>query len=165
MSGPALELVGGPAVLAFAPMREQDLDTVAAIERTLFDFPWTRTNFADSMAAGYLCRVMWRGRDMAGYAVMMCVLDEAHLLNISVARDHQRQGLGWRLLRHLGREACQHGAERMFLEVRPSNDAARNLYAGAGFQAIGRRPRYYPSLDGREDAIIMTADIHAEWLP
>ncbi|WP_018410575.1 ribosomal protein S18-alanine N-acetyltransferase [Methyloversatilis thermotolerans] len=160
----SLELGRGAAVLTFTPMREQDLDTVAAIERTLFDFPWSRTNFADSIAAGYLCRVMWHGHDMAGYAVMMCVLDEAHLLNISVASGFQRRGLGWRLLRHLGREACQHGAERLFLEVRPSNDAARALYARAGFGTIGRRPRYYPAHEGREDAIIMTADIDGDWL-
>ena len=152
------------AVTAFAPMREQDLDEVARVERTLFDFPWTRTNFADSLAAGYLCRVLWQGRALAGYAVMMCVLDEAHLLNISVAAEFQRRGLGWRLLGHLGREAAGHGAARMFLEVRPSNAAGRAMYHRAGFQPIGRRPAYYPALDGREDAIVMSADIDTEWL-
>lgn len=152
------------AVTAFAPMREQDLDEVARVERTLFDFPWTRTNFADSLAAGYLCRVLWQGRALAGYAVMMCVLDEAHLLNISVATEFQRRRLGWRLLGHLGREAASHGAARMFLEVRPSNAAGRAMYHRAGFQPIGRRPAYYPALDGREDAIVMSAGIDTEWL-
>lgn len=151
-------------VTAFAPMREEDLDDVARIEKTLFDFPWTRTNFADSMAAGYCCRVMWQGHDMAGYAVLMAVLDESHLLNISVARPFQRHGLGWRLLGHMGREAAGYGARHLFLEVRPSNEAARLMYDRAGFQAIGRRPRYYPALDGREDAIVMSADIDEGWL-
>lgn len=151
-------------VTAFSPMRGEDLDQVARIEATLFDFPWTRMNFADSLAAGYCCRVMWQGREMAGYAVTMCVLDEAHLLNISVAQPFQRQGLGWRLLGHLGREAAGHGANRLFLEVRPSNHAGRAMYERAGFQAIGRRPRYYPARDGREDAIVMSADIDEGWL-
>lgn len=151
-------------VTSFSPMRDEDLDLVAAMERTLFDFPWTRTNFADSLAAGYCCRIMRQGRDMAGYAVMMCVLDEAHLLNLSVARTYQRHGLGWRLLGHLGREASSHGAHRLFLEVRPSNQAARRLYDKAGFQAIGRRPSYYPAQDGREDAIVMSAELCEGWL-
>ncbi|MBV5284888.1 MAG: ribosomal protein S18-alanine N-acetyltransferase [Methyloversatilis discipulorum] len=151
-------------VTSFAPMRDEDLDEVARIERTLFDFPWTRVNFADSLGAGYCCRVMWQGRSMAGYAVMMCVLDEAHLLNLSVAREYQCHGLGRRLLAHLGREAMNHGAARMFLEVRPSNAAARALYERTGFQPIGRRPRYYPALDGREDAIVMSAELDDTWM-
>jgi [ribosomal protein S18]-alanine N-acetyltransferase len=147
----------------FAPMRDSDLDEVESIERTLYDFPWSRLNFADSMAAGYCCRVLRQNDGLVSYAVMMCVLDEAHLLNISVARNVQRCGVGWRMLRHLAREAMGYGALRMFLEVRPSNAAARAMYDTAGFQAIGRRPRYYPALDGREDAIVMSVELDERW--
>jgi ribosomal-protein-alanine N-acetyltransferase len=145
----------------FAPMRESDLDDVACMESTLYDFPWTRVNFADSLVAGYCCRVLCLDGVLAAYAVMMCVLDEAHLLNVSVARDRQRQGLGRKMLDHLAREAVEYGAERMFLEVRPSNAAARAMYDAAAFQPIGRRPRYYPALDGREDALVMSAELGA----
>ena len=64
---------------AFAPMRESDLDEVARLESTLYDFPWTRVNFADSLIAGYCCRVLYQDGVLVAYAVMMCVLDEAHL--------------------------------------------------------------------------------------
>ena len=59
----------------FAPMRESDLDEVAQVESTLYDFPWTRLNFADSLSAGYCCRVMRIDGALVAYAVMMCVLD------------------------------------------------------------------------------------------
>lgn len=148
----------------FAPMRESDLDEVAQLERTLHDFPWTHLNFADSLSAGYCCRVMRIDGVLVSYSVMMCVLDEAHLLNITVAGDLQRRGLGREMLTHLVREALTYGAERMFLEVRPSNLAARAMYESAAFQPIGRRPRYYPALDGREDAIVMSAELDPRWL-
>jgi len=147
----------------FAPMRDSDLDEVAQIERTLYDFPWTRLNFADSLSAGYCCRVMRIDGVLVAYAVMMCVLDEAHLLNITVTQDMQRRGFGRAMLAHLAREALTYGAERMFLEVRPSNVAARAMYDAAAFQPIGRRPRYYPALDGREDAIVMSAELDQRW--
>lgn len=147
----------------FAPMRDSDLDEVARLEGTLYDFPWTRLNFADSLTAGYCCRVLYQNDVLAAYAVMMCVLDEAHLLNLSVAGPLQRRGLGRTMLNHLAREAVTYGAERMFLEVRPSNTAARAMYDAAAFHPIGRRPRYYPALDGREDAIVMSAELDERW--
>lgn len=153
----------GDATRVFAPMRESDLDEVARQESTLYDFPWTRLNFADSLVAGYCCRVFYQDGVLVAYAVMMCVLDEAHLLNLSVVRDRQRQGLGRLMLDHLAHEAAVYGVERMFLEVRPSNVAARAMYDAAAFQPIGRRPRYYPALDGREDAIIMSAELGERW--
>jgi ribosomal-protein-alanine N-acetyltransferase len=52
-------------------------------------------------------------------------------------------------------------AERVFLEVRPSNPGAKALYESVGFREIGRRPRYYPARDGREDAIVMALDMAA----
>jgi ribosomal-protein-alanine N-acetyltransferase len=152
-----------PGQRALAPMRESDLEEVARLESTLYDFPWTRTNFADSLIAGYCCRVLHQDGTLVAYAVMMCVLDEAHLLNLSVAGAMQRRGLGRLMLDHLAREAALYGAERMFLEVRPSNAAARAMYDAATFQPIGRRPRYYPALDGREDAIVMSAELGEGW--
>ena len=77
-----------------------------------------------------------------------------HLLNIGVARQHQGKGLGARLLRHVMASAMHHGGLRMFLEVRPGNARAVDLYRQFGFRQIGRRKDYYPARDGREDALI-----------
>ncbi len=139
----------------FAPMQDADLDWVAGQDRLLYPFPWSAANFADSMSAGYGCWVMFDGAQRVGYAVLMMVLDEAHILNISVAAARQRGGCGRRLLGHLAAVARQNGARQLFLEVRPSNAPALALYQRAGFETIGRRKGYYPAAEGREDALVM----------
>lgn len=142
------------------PMCEADLDWVAEHERDLHAFPWTRGNFADSLDAGYVARILRAGEDRLGYAVMLLVMDEAHLLNISVLRAHQNCGLGRTLLQELFVLAGERGATQMFLEVRPSNLPALALYRRIGFTPVGRRKRYYPALDGgREDALLMRIEL------
>ena len=143
--------------LDFIPMSEQDLDWVVAQEARLHPFPWSRENFLDSLAAGYGGWVMLDAGQPAGYAIVLGVLDEAHLLNISVAQDAQGCGRGSMLLEHLFTRARDNGASQFFLEVRPSNLPARALYQKAGFVEIGRRRGYYPAAEGREDALVMRA--------
>lgn len=145
--------------LRFAPMRVADLDEVVAAEATLYDFPWLHTNFSDSLDAGYSAWVVRRDGALAAYAVMMLVLDEAHLLNLSVQRAFQRQGCGTALLGYLFQVGRNFGAGRMYLEVRPSNAAGRGLYARCGFAQIGIRRGYYPAASGREDALVMSVDL------
>ena len=87
--------------------------------------------------------------------VLMMVLDEAHILNISVCRSRQGCGLGRQLLQHLGEVARKAGGSQILLEVRPSNESALALYRKVGFEMIGRRKGYYPACNGREDALVM----------
>ncbi|MCA0187994.1 MAG: ribosomal protein S18-alanine N-acetyltransferase [Proteobacteria bacterium] len=144
-----------PVEVSFEPMQREDLEWVASQDKVLYPFPWTTGNFADSMEAGYSCWRMSEGGVSVGYAVLMMVIDEAHILNISVTRACQGRGLGRRLLDHLARVAWQAGARQLLLEVRPSNAAALALYETRGFAVIGRRKGYYPTPGGREDAIVM----------
>ena len=149
-----------PGTGVFAPMTEVDLDWVVENEAELHAFPWTRGNFVDSLHAGYGAWVLRVAAQPVAYGVMLTVVDEAHLLNISVARAAQRAGVGGRLLRQLFDEAHGRGASQFFLEVRPSNEAAIALYHRHRFEAIGRRKGYYPSRDGgREDAIVMRREL------
>ncbi len=138
--------------LQFLPMADSDVDRVLDIERAIYDFPWTRGNFRDSLRSGYSCWTACEGRELIGYAVMMLAAGEAHLLNLSIAGSRQRRGHGRALLAHLVRVARDHGARVLFLEVRPSNAAAKRLYSGQGFEQIGVRRGYYPAAGGREDA-------------
>jgi ribosomal-protein-alanine N-acetyltransferase len=141
---------------AFVPMTDRDLEEVLRIETDIYPFPWTRINFADALHAGYSgWTLRTDGGVMTAYGLMMLVLDEAHLLNLSVARHAQRQGVGWRTLEWMAEVARGHSARTMLLEVRPSNAAAARLYRRYGFEQIGVRRGYYPSYDGREDAIVM----------
>ena len=144
------------AGLQFRPMDESDLAWVAAQDVELYPFPWSAGNFADSISAGYGCWVMLDGAERVGYGVLMMVIDEAHILNISVVAARQRGGLGRRLLEHFAGLAREAGARRLLLEVRPSNGPALALYARAGFQTIGRRKGYYPAHGGREDGLVMS---------
>lgn len=141
--------------LALRPMQMEDLDAVMAIEPTIYSHPWTRGNFSDSLHSGYSAWVLMQQQTIIGYALMMMVLDEAHLLNISIAKPYQKQGLGKYLLEHMIAMAKRHHAANMFLEVRTSNQSAISLYEQMGFCEMAVRRGYYPAHQGREDAILM----------
>lgn len=133
-----------------------DLDRVAAIEQRVYPFPWSRGNFADSLNAGYDAWAFERGDELIGYAIVMWLPDEVHLLNLSVDADHQGKGIGSAMLDWLMADAARRGAASMLLEVRPSNVRAIGLYERKSFMRIGIRRRYYPSFNNtREDAIVM----------
>ena len=142
-------------IFSFRPMNKSDVAAIMPLERALYIFPWTPGNFTDSMNAGYSCWVYEFGSIMVGYAVLMLGAGEAHVLNIAIAKDWQRQGLGRRLLQYLIKVAREYRAEMMFLEVRPSNIGALRLYEDVGFNEMATRRGYYPAHDGREDAILM----------
>lgn len=139
------------------PMQVNDLAEVMKIENDVYPHPWTHGNFLDSLYSGY---EMWVVRDdanaLAGYLLVMMMVDEAHLLNIAVRRDLQGSGVGRLLLDHavaLTRERSMHA---ILLEVRPSNDRAVEVYERYGFLGIATRRGYYPAAEGkREDAIVM----------
>lgn len=150
--------------LAFAgarlrPMRDADLDRVMEVERRAYPFPWTAGIFQDCLRAAYPAWIAERDGALVGYGVLSIAAGEAHVLNVCVEPRLHGQGLGRWLLRALLGVARGHGAERVFLEVRPSNPHAIALYDSEGFNEIGRRPRYYPAAQGREDAIVMAIEL------
>ncbi len=136
-------------------MQLSDLDDVMEIEKVCYPTPWSRRAFVgeltENVYAYYL--VAHAGTQLLGYAGMWVILDEAHVTNVSVHPEWRRMGLGRRLVHELIVRAHDLGATRMTLEVRPSNDGARKLYAQAGFVERGLRKGYYA--DTHEDAIIM----------
>lgn len=145
--------------LAFVPMTLDDLPAVMAIENAAYPFPWTEGNFRDSIITGYSCWLCFEQDRLIGHAVLMQVIDEIHLLNITLAVDMQGQGRGHEFLAHLLSAARGQGGARMLLEVRPSNGRALAFYRREGFAEIGRRRGYYPAADGREDAIVMAREL------
>ena len=141
--------------LHYRRMRAADLAEVAQLEKELYAFPWSIGNFRDSVSAGYDCWTVAHGEAVIGYAILMIALDEAHLLNFAVAGEWQNQGIGRVFLRHMVEVARVAGCQIVYLEVRPSNLAARHLYRLTGFQQIAIRPEYYPAPGGREDALFL----------
>lgn len=146
---------------ALRTMCEEDLDQVAAIERRAYPFPWSPGIFRDCLRAGYGCWVMEDAGRVVGYSLLSVAAGEAHILNLCIDPDMQRRGLGQRMLLRLLDLARWHRAQRVFLEVRPSNQAAIALYRAHGFNEIGTRPRYYPGPNGREDAVVMAIELLA----
>jgi ribosomal-protein-alanine N-acetyltransferase len=136
-------------------MEEEDLPQVMAIERRAYPFPWSEGIFRDCRRAGYCCLVSAADDHVFGYAILMPGPAEAHILNICVDPRARRAGHARRLMDSLLEMAEMIRAERVFLEVRPSNKAARELYADYGFYKVGRRKDYYPADQGREDALVM----------
>ncbi len=137
------------------------LPEVARIEKTAYAHPWSQGNFADSLQAGYHARVLAGGDDDApellGYFVAMKGVDEVHLLNITVAPAHQRQGWARVMLDALAIWARGEDMKWLWLEVRVSNIQAKTVYERYGFRQMGMRRNYYPmAAFRREDALVMS---------
>ena len=164
MSMPSSSFVepSAPASTTLRAMRDADIGTVMAIETRAYPFPWTDGIFRDCINACYPSWLLMQEDAVIGYGVISIAAREAHILNICIDPDAQSHGHGGRLLRTLVRIARAQNAERVFLEVRPSNPRAIALYFDEGFNEIGRRPRYYPAQTGREDAIVMAMELLPE---
>lgn len=140
------------------PMTPERLPAVLAVEQSVYSHPWTRGNFTDTLAAGHHALCLLGGDELIGYFVAMRGFEEVHLLNITVAPAHQRQGWALVLLDALVLWSRAQGAQWLWLEVRVSNLRARHVYEQYGFRRVGERKRYYPGVGNeREDAIVMSA--------
>lgn len=144
-------------------MMREDVEAVFAIEQAVQRFPWTRGNFTDALDSGYLCRVdEAEDGGIRGYAILMPGVEEAELLNIGVTGAGQRKGLGRAMLAAMLEMAREKNLRRVFLEVRPSNEAAIALYRSAGFRETGVRRGYYKNAGGNEDAVTMACELMGE---
>ena len=144
-------------------MTSADLPAVSDIEAGAYRFPWSEQVFRSCLRAGYTCRVAAEDDRVRGYGIVSLAANEAHLLNLCIDPAEQGRGWGGWLLRHLfGIVRIRH-AERMFLEVRPSNRPAVRLYEGHGFVHVGTRRGYYPAVSGgREDARVYALSLRHE---
>ena len=145
--------------LTFRVFNEDDVTAVAAIEAEVYVFPWSAGNFRDSLLSGYRCLGAWVADELVSYAVVMTALDEAHLLNLAVASQWQRRGIGAAMLTNVIDEMRRQPLEMIYLEVRPTNQAGLRLYERFGFKQLGLRRDYYPALSGREDALFLGLNI------
>jgi ribosomal-protein-alanine N-acetyltransferase len=138
-------------------MRWWDIEPVTALERALFDDPWSPEMFWDELAQGDTRTYVVATDDDAvvGYAGLAAMPDEAYVQTIGVAPAHQRRGLGATLLTALLDDAKRRGLSRVGLEVRVDNAPAIALYERFGFTRIGVRRRYYPS--GADALVMVTA--------
>jgi ribosomal-protein-alanine N-acetyltransferase len=153
----------GLPVRRLLPMSASHLDAVMAIETVAYAFPWSRGNFIDSIAAGYVAQVLIDAHGgLLGYYVAMGGVEEMHLLNITVAPAAQDRGHARFMIAALTAMCRADAARELWLEVRAGNARARAIYEHIGFVEKGLRKGYYPAPFGRrEDAIVMSLRIDA----
>ena len=149
----------GRGDFAIRLMRDDDVPGIMKIEERAYAYPWTAGIFRDCIRAGYCCYVLEKNAEIRAYAVMSIAAKEAHILNVCVCPEARGAGYGRALMDKLIKIARRLQTDMMFLEVRPSNEAARRLYDKLGFNEIGARANYYPAEKGREDALILAKQL------
>lgn len=152
--------VDNKTLIRVRKMDTSDLPSVLKIEALNYEFPWSEGVFKDCFTAlnytNWVCEIP--GERIVGYCIISVAAGEAHIMNISVAPDFQRKGAAQKMLNHMI-EYARSRAEKLFLEVRPSNIGAVSLYRKTGFREIGLRKGYYPAPSGREDALMFELDL------
>ncbi len=145
--------------LELRPFVLADVPAVAEIEAMASPHPWSEELFRGEFAVPAGERhwiVAEHDGEVVGFAGMMHVGGEGHLMNVAVRPDHRRRGIARALCGSVFDDARRRGAEALTLEVRASNAAAIELYRSFGFAPVGARPGYYRNADGTtEDALIL----------
>ena len=140
-------------------LSQRDLASVERIERASYPTPWSRSMFAGELAKpSSVCLGAFddeTGR-LIGYLIASRYVDAWHVMNVAVAPEHRRHGIGGSLLERLFEVTAAEGRRGYTLEVRVSNEQAIRLYERLGFRPRGIRRGYYT--DNREDALIMWKD-------
>jgi [ribosomal protein S18]-alanine N-acetyltransferase len=137
-------------------MEHSDLDEVMEIDALCLPAPWTadiwRTELESPLGLHLVAEE--KGR-IIGQVGVKSILDELHVTTLAIRPENRRSGIARSLFEAVLDEFPE--AKEVYLEVRPSNDAARSFYSSLGFRETGRRPRYY----GDEDAILMTRSLRS----
>ena len=140
-------------------MQLADLPDVLRNERLGYMHPWTEGIFRDCLRNGQECWLLMSSNLNVGHGILSIAAGESHLLNVCVHPDFQGHGFGRILVEHVLERARAGKASTIFLEVRPSNVAACELYDKLGFNEVGIRENYYPSKVGREDALVLAKEL------
>lgn len=156
---PDIDLASG-----FRKMTLGDVPEIMQIEESIYSHPWTEGIFGDCIRVGYPCWVYRENNEILAYGLVSVAANEAHILNLCVSPHAQGRGLGKRMLHKLMQLAEARDADCIFLEVRVSNTIAQNLYEQEGFNHIGVRKAYYPSSEGREDALVYAKALNLDKL-
>lgn len=127
---------------------------VAALESLCFSDPWSINSINYELTNPLsLWLVAVEGERVIGYVGSQSVLGESDMMNLAIAPDFRRSGLGAALVDALVEHLRNGGNHCLTLEVRASNDPAIALYTKTGFVQVGRRPNYYRN--PKEDALIL----------
>jgi ribosomal-protein-alanine N-acetyltransferase len=144
--------------IRIVPFEEGDIEQIMAIEVKSFSAPWSRQSYLELAPLDSVrFFVVKKDNNVIGYMLYQMWFEEMELHTIAVSPDERRRGVSTMMLNHLLSDAKNRGIRRIFLQVRPSNEAAKGLYKKFGFETVGIRHRYYR--DNFEDAYIMKLEL------
>ena len=143
-------------------MTDVDLNFVYETERQSYSHPWSLNIFSGCLTGSSDCWVAELKGEIIGHLVTSNVLDEGHILNLCIAPAIQGKGFSHYLISFALQDFRSKELKTVFLEVRESNVIARNLYTKYGFETIGLRKNYYPSVKGKENAIVMSREVEVD---
>jgi ribosomal-protein-alanine N-acetyltransferase len=133
--------------------KKEDVDSIAQMEERCFSDAWSKQSLLSAFEDAFThCFLIEEGGQVCAYACLFVIFEQAEVQNIAVDIPFRRKGFGDKLLAFLHDFAKEKGAQTCFLEVRKSNFSAISLYEKHGYQAFGKREKYYQ--DG-EDCILM----------
>ena len=139
-------------------MNESHVPQIAALEQICFSDPWSEASVRYECSNPIsLWLVAVEDERVIGYVGSQSVPPEADIMNLAVAPEYRRQGIGRQLMQALTEVLHTQGIESLFLEVRASNDPAIALYSEFGFVQVGRRKKYY--VNPTEDALILRKEL------
>lgn len=141
--------------MKFSVLTSAHLPELMTLEQACHSHPWSENTMDSCIGGRYFNQGLWINQQLVGFYIAEQAGDDICLMDICVHPQHQGQGLAQQLMNHLLAQATTKQAQNIFLEVRASNTAAINLYTRHEFIETGLRPNYYPSEQGREDAIVM----------
>ncbi len=138
---------------------KSDIDKVLKIENAVHVVPWTEETFKTCFQAECPSWAIEVDDDLIGFVITALRMGECHILNICIMHRYQHQGFGRKLLEYALEGVRRQGASIAYLEVRRSNSRAISLYRKMGFKLIGERKEYYPTVAGREDALVFAKSL------
>jgi len=154
-------MLKGAEQLRLRNMDSKDLTQVCEIEKRAQQSPWSKSLFQESLSKQYRCRVVEYDGAIIAYHVVCAVVDELHILNIVVDPSCQGKVIGHVLLEDIIDIAEQEESNRIFLEVRSSNQIAQSLYQKWQFEPLSVRKGYYRTKEKqREDALVMVKNLN-----
>ena len=150
--------------VTLGPARMGDAPAIAHMSRLLIELglPWSWT---PKRVAGHMRQrenmvvIAKDDGEMVGFAMAHFGAERVHLTLLGVAQEHQRRGIGRKLVQWVEESAVVAGVFIVNLEVRASNHSARRFYAHLGYRELGASPGYY---SGVEDAVKLTRDLRTQ---
>ena len=141
------------------PLSIRDLKDVYNLEVESYEFPWTKEILRDCILYKYDSFAVHFNDVLVGYIIAKISTPETHILNLTIASDFRKQGLGKTLIELIINDSKIRGTEDIILEVRINNIDAISLYEKLDFKRVGIRKNYYESSNGREDAYVFKLEL------